>query len=103
MENYLEWCELNEKNPKIMVSALILIDCPKEVLWERIAQRGKTELRTDDNLDTFKRRMKVFEEETSLVVEQFKSAKKLIQINGNCSRQGVFEQALEQVSFLSYN
>ena len=55
---------------------------PHEVLIERLLNRGKTSGRSDDNLETIKTRLDVYEAKTAHVGEFYKKQDKYIQIDG---------------------
>ena len=56
--------------------AVLFFDCPEAVMEKRLLSRN--EGRTDDNIETIKRRFKVFIEQSMPVVEHYKSLGKVI-------------------------
>ena len=48
------------------ISAIIL-DCPEDVLLNRLLERGQSSNRIDDNMASIKMRLKTYKEESSLV------------------------------------
>lgn len=49
----------------------LFFDCPESTMLERLLDRGKTSGRADDNLESIKKRFKVFETESMPVVHYF--------------------------------
>ncbi len=58
-----------------VVPFLLLLECTEEEMTKRILKRAETAevARKDDNLETLKKRFKVFTEDTMPVVEQFRA------------------------------
>lgn len=56
------------------VQFVLFFDCPEEVMEARLLERGKTSGRTDDNIESIKKRFRTFLSETSAVVSQFERA-----------------------------
>ena len=58
----------------VEVPFLLLLECTEEEMTKRILKRAETpeEARKDDNVETVKKRFKVFQEDTMPVVNQFK-------------------------------
>lgn len=44
------------------VEAVLALDCPEEVLIERLLKRGETSGRTDDNVETARKRFHTYNE-----------------------------------------
>lgn len=51
---------------------VLFFDCDEEVMVERIMERSKTSGRSDDNIDTIKKRLKTFEETSAAVTGYYK-------------------------------
>ena len=73
------------------VEAVIFIDCPESVLESRILNRGLTSGRSDDNLDTIRKRFLTYKESTLPIVEYYEKSDKLIRVSGAETREAVFE------------
>ena len=52
--------------------AVIYLEVPREELMRRILARAETEDRTDDNEDTVRNRLRVFDEATSPLIEHYR-------------------------------
>lgn len=48
---------------------VLYFECPEEVMLERLMQRGKTSGRTDDNLESIRKRFVTFHETSFPVIE----------------------------------
>lgn len=48
----------------LRVAGVLLYDCPQDVMEERLLDRGKTSGRTDDNVESIRKRFKTFHNET---------------------------------------
>ena len=64
------------------VNVMINLNVERQELITRLVKRGETSGRTDDNLETIEKRLKVYEEQTTPVIEFYKSEKKLQEIKG---------------------
>ncbi|KAH7295981.1 hypothetical protein KP509_26G002000 [Ceratopteris richardii] len=68
---------------------VIFFDCPQEELEKRLINRNQG--RVDDNIDTIRKRFKVFEESTLPVVQYYERKQKLQKINGAREKEEVFK------------
>ena len=59
----------------IKLDNVIFLDCPEDELARRLKERAKTSGRSDDNLDTLKKRLVTFHTSTMPVVEHFREKK----------------------------
>ena len=55
-----------------ILSMCLVFDCPEEVLQERLLNRGKTSGRSDDNLESIKKRFKTFHGQSEPVINEFR-------------------------------
>ncbi|KAH6715280.1 P-loop containing nucleoside triphosphate hydrolase protein [Leptodontidium sp. MPI-SDFR-AT-0119] len=62
-------------------SMVLFLDCPEEVLQERLLNRGKTSGRVDDNISIINKRFKNFTEITMPVIEHFRARDRVVQID----------------------
>ena len=69
----------------------LFLDCPESVMEERLLVRGATSGRSDDNLDSIRKRFKTFIESTMPIVESFKVQGKLRVVPTDQSVQSVWE------------
>ena len=71
---------LNERGQD--VTAMIELDVPEEELMTRLLKRGQESGRADDNEETIKKRLVVYNEQTSPLKEWYKNDGKHCYING---------------------
>merc|ERR1712105_64098 len=66
---------------EIVKSAFSLFfECPELVMLERLLERGKTSGRTDDNIESIKKRFRVFIETSMPVVDHFDQQDKVARV-----------------------
>ena len=53
------------------VAAMLELDVPEEMLMERLINRGKTSGRADDNAETIKKRLDVYNSQTAPLIEWY--------------------------------
>jgi adenylate kinase len=76
----------------IPVSAMIELKVPDRDLMNRLLIRGETSGRTDDNLETIKKRLDVFKSKTAPVTDYYASLGKYHSIDGVGTLEEVFER-----------
>ena len=69
---------------------LIDINVPEDEIVRRLLERGKTSGRTDDNLDTIKKRLVVYHEQTRPVDDYYELMDKYVRIQGLGTISGIF-------------
>lgn len=72
------------------VSFLLQLECPEDVMVERLLKRGQTSGRVDDNIEVIKARFRTEELETKPIIELFRSSGKIRSVNANRSIDEVF-------------
>lgn len=88
-ENNESWIE-NMKD-YADVAFILFFDCPEEVMEKRLLQRGATSGRTDDNIDSIKKRFNTFQNETMKVIDFYRGMNKVKTVDANRSKEEVFE------------
>ena len=69
---------------------LIDINVPEDEIIRRLIERGKTSGRSDDNLDTIKKRLVVYHEQTRPVDDYYELMDKYVRIQGLGTISGIF-------------
>lgn len=64
------------------IDHVININVPQEELIQRLLKRAEIEGRSDDNIDSIKNRLSVFEEKTLPLINYYRKSDKLRDING---------------------
>ncbi len=83
------------------IDVVLHIDVPSDLLFERLAGRAQVEGRADDDADTVRHRIDVYEKETAPVVEYYRRTGVLETVNGVGSVEEVFRRltaAVERVT-----
>lgn len=92
-ENYDAW---RRDMADVEAKGLMYVMCPDEVLMARIL--GRSEGRSDDNLESLRKRLAVFHEQTMQVIAHFRSQGKVLEVNGDQAVDSVFAEALGRLS-----
>ena len=74
------------------------MDCPQEVMLERLLERGKTSGRTDDNPESIKKRFITYEESTRPIINHFKDIGKIRTIDSHRSPDAVYADVSKHFS-----
>jgi UMP-CMP kinase len=53
------------------IQFLLFLDCPQEVMLNRLLERGKTSGRSDDNVESIKKRFTTYEQATRPIIDHF--------------------------------
>lgn len=72
------------------VDIAVQLDVASDLLVSRLAGRAKEEGRADDNPDSVRKRLQVYEDQTAPVVEYFQSKGKLARVDGVGKMEDVF-------------
>lgn len=62
-------------------SFTLFFECPEEVMLKRLLERGKTSGRTDDNIESIKKRFATFLGTSMPVVDFFEQQNKVVRVN----------------------
>lgn len=69
----------------------VFLDCPEDVMKERLLNRGKTSGRSDDNAESIKKRFKTFVETSMPVVDYFGTQNKVVKVSAAAGEGEVYE------------
>ena len=69
----------------------LFLDCPEDVMRERLLNRGKTSGRSDDNEESIKKRFKTFVETSMPVVDYFEKQNKVVKVSSAQSVRDVYD------------
>jgi len=81
-----------EMNPKVNLGFLLFFDCPENVMEERLLKRGVFSGRTDDNLDSIKKRFKTYVDQTIPTIQYYESKGKVVHIHADQTPDKVWEE-----------
>lgn len=79
---------LTEKNLPVTLN----LEVDEDELLKRLKLRGQRDGRSDDTLETMKNRLKIYHQETALLLNFYASQNRLININGNEDIASVYQQ-----------
>ena len=82
------------------VSVMLDLEVPEDELMVRLIKRGKDSGRADDNEETIKKRLHVYNSQTSPLIDWYKNEKKYQHINGLGTMDGIFADICEAVDKL---
>lgn len=86
---------LEKKGQKI--DAVIGLEVPENELIERMLQRGRETGRTDDNLDTIKKRLNVYENQTKPLRKHYEDQAMYLPINGMGKVDEIFADIIKGI------
>ena len=73
----------------------LFLDCPEDVMRERLLNRGKTSGRLDDNEESIVKRFKTFVETSMPVVNMFEKEDKVIKVSAVGTVGEIYERVVE--------
>lgn len=80
------------------VSIMLDLNVPEEELMKRLIKRGKDSGRADDNEETIKKRLLVYNTQTSPLIEWYKNEDKYFHVKGHGQLEEITEQIIEAVA-----
>ncbi|WP_298063543.1 adenylate kinase [uncultured Rikenella sp.] len=83
------------------VTIMLALEVPEKVVIDRILTRGKTSGRADDqNIDTIKNRIEVYEKQTAVVADFYKKEGKFRAVDGVGTIDEIFGRLCEAIDAL---
>ena len=74
------------------VQFLLFLDCPHDVMIERLTERGKTSGRTDDDIDCILKRLTTYEQSTRPIIDIFRAEGNIREVDANRPIDEVFAE-----------
>ena len=96
LDNLEGWMEVFSRDSTL--PKMLYLECPYDVLEQRILARAKYTGRVDDNVEAIKLRFDTFKEETLPTVDLFKSKNKCVEIDTSQDRQAVYNVVAENLA-----
>ncbi|EDN09243.1 uridylate kinase [Histoplasma capsulatum] len=78
-------------------AATIFLRCPEDVMLERLLKRGKTSGRDDDNIESIRKRFRVFEETSMPVIHHYEKEGKVVSVEAVGTMEDVYARIREGV------
>ncbi|KAK9467631.1 adenylate kinase-domain-containing protein [Lipomyces arxii] len=76
----------------------LYFDCSEEVMLQRLLKRGETSGRSDDNIESIRKRFKTFVETSMPVVDYYRKMNKVIEVPCEQTQQEVYDLLKEKIS-----
>jgi UMP-CMP kinase len=76
---------------------VLFFDCPEEVMEKRLLERGKTSGRSDDNIESIKKRFKTFVETSMPVVDYFEKEGRVVRVDATKPPGDVYKDTREKL------
>jgi UMP-CMP kinase len=92
-ENNESWKK--EMASKVNLAFVLVFECPEEVLQKRLVQRGENSGRSDDNLESIRKRFRTYVESTMPIIADYEKQDKLLKIDGNRPIDSVWNDVLQ--------
>jgi len=83
-------CWESEMTAITNVQFLLYLNCPQDIMVERLVERGKTSGRSDDNREAIKKRFVTYENSTRPIIEHFMKLNKVREVDSNRKVEDVF-------------
>ena len=96
LDNLEAWYEIFGRETQL--PKMLYFECPYEVLADRILGRAKFSGRSDDNIESIKRRFDTFKAETLPIVQLFREQDRCVEIDTSRGRQDVYELVVAQLA-----
>lgn len=93
LNNMEAWYEIFGRESEL--PQMLYLECPYDVLEQRILGRAKYSGRSDDNVESMKLRFDTFKAETLPTVEFFKKQNKCLEIDTSLDRTAVYELVVQ--------
>lgn len=69
----------------VNLKTILYFDCDEQELVKRLLHRGQTSGRSDDNEETIKKRLQIFNEHSKPVIDHYSKLNKVCRIDANTS------------------
>ncbi|KAJ1673966.1 bifunctional uridylate/adenylate kinase [Spiromyces aspiralis] len=77
---------------------VLYYECPESIMLERLLKRGEISGRSDDNLESIRKRFRVFHNESYPVIEEFSKQGKVISVSCQASPEAVYADTKMKVT-----
>ncbi|VEU23195.1 DEKNAAC104323 [Brettanomyces naardenensis] len=77
---------------------VLFFECPEDVMLHRVLERGKTSGRTDDNIESIKKRFRTFVDTSMPVVDYYNKQNKVLKVNCDQEVDKVYGQVVAELT-----
>lgn len=91
---HLDW--FFQKN-NIKLNKIIFLKISDQEVTSRLLKRAQKENRSDDNLETIKKRLKVYHQQTEPVIDYYRQKDLLLEINGSPDIDTIHQEILQNL------
>ncbi|KAI1975904.1 bifunctional uridylate/adenylate kinase [Ophidiomyces ophidiicola] len=77
--------------------ATLFLSCPEDIMLDRLLKRGETSGRSDDNIESIRKRFRVFVEQSMPVVDNFGKEGKVMNVSSVGNVDEVYARVREEV------
>jgi len=81
-----------QMNSNSQVQFVLFLECPEDVMTDRLLERGKTSGRNDDNLDTIRKRFQTFRETSMPIVDMYQKKGKVKYVRADRSVEDIYKE-----------
>ena len=96
LNNLEAWYDIYGREAEL--PKMLYLECPYEILEQRILGRAKFTGRSDDNIENLRLRFETFKAETLPTVDLFRSKDLCVEIDTSQSRQAVYSQIKDSLA-----
>ena len=82
----------------LQVGGVLFYDCPEETMEARLLERGKTSGRTDDNIESIRKRFRTYMNETVPIIQYYEFMGLVHKIDGTREVDEVWEDTVSAIS-----
>jgi UMP-CMP kinase len=95
-DNLAGWRALLDSS--VHIKGCLFFDCPEEVMEQRLLKRGETSGRSDDNMESIRKRFRTYVKETMPVIEEFRGLGLLKEVKADRDVDDVWMEVKDIIS-----
>lgn len=96
-DNLQGWEEHMNEAKDTTVEGVLFFDCPEDEMEKRLIERGKTSGRSDDNLESIRKRFRTYIDSTMPIIKYYEEQGKTFRVNAVGTPDEVFERAAKLI------
>jgi len=83
-----------EMGPKVNFAFVLFFDCPEEVMQSRLLKRGESSGRSDDNLESIKKRFNTYKDQTMPIIHYYDKKGKVAKIDADRDEDQIWKDVV---------